>query len=157
MLSLVAVFKDILPGYRIRLATDREQAMSLSKEVKQMRDFEAALLRHYQACLKGLVAAAQGSRGMAVARVAVKCLAELLKTRFTFNYASDLLQAICASRSLLCKSHLIFLFRLFLWFSPTNLESEPRLFRSLLQYRGRLCSHGNLDWSKLGLHISLNL
>lgn len=92
MLSLVAVFKDILPGYRIRPVTEREQAMTLSKDVKRVRDFESSLLSHYQACLKGLVAAAQGSRGMGVARTAVKCLSELLKTRFTFNYASDLLQ-----------------------------------------------------------------
>lgn len=48
MLSLAAVFKDILPGYRVRLPTEKELAMPVSKEVKKMRDYESALLRSYQ-------------------------------------------------------------------------------------------------------------
>ena len=48
MLSLAAVFKDILPGYRIRPPTDKELSMAVSKEVKKLRDHESALLRAYQ-------------------------------------------------------------------------------------------------------------
>lgn len=48
MLSLLAVFKDILPGYRIRLPTDKELEIAVSKEVKQTRDFESMQLRLYQ-------------------------------------------------------------------------------------------------------------
>ena len=51
MLSLVAVFRDILPGYRIRPPTEKELTMPVSKEVKKTRDYEATLLRSYQACL----------------------------------------------------------------------------------------------------------
>lgn len=93
MLSLTAVFRDILPGYRIRLPTDKELAMPVSKDVKRVRDHESALLSQYQAFLKGLLRGAQGHRGMPVARAAVKCMATLLQSRFTFNFASDLLQA----------------------------------------------------------------
>ena len=48
MLSLAAVFRDILPGYRVRLPTEKELAMPVSKEVKKVRDYESALLRAYQ-------------------------------------------------------------------------------------------------------------
>lgn len=48
MLSLAAVFKDVVPGYRIRLPTDKELAMPVSKEVKRLRDYESTLLRSYQ-------------------------------------------------------------------------------------------------------------
>ena len=48
MLSLLAVFKDILPGYRIRLPTDKELEIPVSKEVKQTQDYEAMQLRFYQ-------------------------------------------------------------------------------------------------------------
>lgn len=48
MLSLLAVFKDVLPGYRIRLPTEKELAMPVSKDVKKTRDYEASLLRMYQ-------------------------------------------------------------------------------------------------------------
>lgn len=51
MLSLAAVFKDILPGYRIRPPTDKEQAMSVSKEVRKLRDHENLLLSSYQVTL----------------------------------------------------------------------------------------------------------
>ncbi len=49
MLSLAAVFKDILPGYKIRPPTDKELAMPVSKEVKKLRNYESGLLRAYQA------------------------------------------------------------------------------------------------------------
>ena len=48
LLSLLAVFKDVLPGYRIRLPTEKELAMPVSKDVKRTRDYEATLLRLYQ-------------------------------------------------------------------------------------------------------------
>ena len=49
MLSLAAVFRDILPGYRIRPPTEKELAMAVSKDVRKLRDHESSLLRAYQA------------------------------------------------------------------------------------------------------------
>ena len=49
MLSAAAVFRDIAPGYPVRPPTDKELGMAVSKEVKATRDFEAGLLRSYQA------------------------------------------------------------------------------------------------------------
>jgi nucleolar complex protein 3 len=74
--------------------------VNASKEVQALRDFEAALLKAYQSYLKTLVAAAGGDKPnstslhLATARVAVKCMAQLLLARPGFNYFSDLLQAL---------------------------------------------------------------
>ena len=48
MLSLLAVFKDVLPGYRIRLPTETELAMPVSTDVKKLREYEGLQLRTYQ-------------------------------------------------------------------------------------------------------------
>lgn len=48
MASQVAVFRDIAPGYRVRLPTEKELAMPVSRDVRRVRDHEAALLRAYQ-------------------------------------------------------------------------------------------------------------
>lgn len=50
----MAVYKDILPGYRIRMPTAKEMAMAVSKDIAKLRDHEAALLKAYQVCRKGL-------------------------------------------------------------------------------------------------------
>ncbi len=55
LLSAAAVYKDILPGYKIRLPTEKELAMPVSKEVKVLRDYESALLKGYQTYLKHLL------------------------------------------------------------------------------------------------------
>ncbi len=71
----------------------------VSKEVQKVRDYEAALLKQYQAYLKLLLAASQQqgkqrpghdhahSKALAHARVAVKCQASLLTAKPEFNYA----------------------------------------------------------------------
>lgn len=48
VLSQYAVFKDIIPSYRIRVPTAAEMATKVSKEVHRLRAQEAALLRAYQ-------------------------------------------------------------------------------------------------------------
>jgi nucleolar complex protein 3 len=88
--------------------------MRVSKEVQELRDYEQALLKGYQAYLKTLLAAAtakptaistapaaaaaaagpSGSSMLATKRVAVRCMGQLLVARPGFNYCSDLLQAL---------------------------------------------------------------
>ena len=52
LLSLMAVFRDILPGYRIRPLTPAELQVTVTKEVQRMRDYEMALLKAFQAYLQ---------------------------------------------------------------------------------------------------------
>ena len=47
-LSLLAVLRDIMPGYRIRLPSEKELSMPVSKDVRKVRDYETTLLKLYQ-------------------------------------------------------------------------------------------------------------
>jgi nucleolar complex protein 3 len=48
LLTLLSVFKDIIPGYRIRKVPDAEKDVQISKQVRKLRNFEEALLSNYQ-------------------------------------------------------------------------------------------------------------
>jgi nucleolar complex protein 3 len=99
MLTLLAVLKDLIPGYKIRSAAERKQeGVEISKEVKKLWDYETALLKGYQHYLKSLLAVLNAARSghatPAHGRVAARCLAGLLVAAPHFNYSSDLLQAV---------------------------------------------------------------
>ncbi|EFJ44448.1 hypothetical protein VOLCADRAFT_121316 [Volvox carteri f. nagariensis] len=98
LLSLYAVFKDILPGYRIRPPSEKEMEVKVSKEVAKLREYEQTLLKSYQTYLRSLLDASRcverGTGTLSHARVAVRCLAGLLTAHPHFNYTSDILQAI---------------------------------------------------------------
>lgn len=122
MLSELAVLRDILPGYRIRLPTEKELAQKASKEVRKQRNYERALLQGYQRFLKFLDITANGAHrgGMegaeaedaaadedsrnsaprtavqrhALALTAVTCMCELLVQFHFFNFRGNLLVAV---------------------------------------------------------------
>lgn len=52
MLSQVAVYKDIIPGYRIRALTESEKAEKVSQLVARTRDWEQSLVNGYQTYLQ---------------------------------------------------------------------------------------------------------
>ncbi|KAG0047182.1 hypothetical protein BGZ83_007730 [Gryganskiella cystojenkinii] len=54
MLTQLAVYKDILPGYRIRPLSEKEQGVTVSKDVAKLRDYEQSLLQNYQNYLQQL-------------------------------------------------------------------------------------------------------
>jgi nucleolar complex protein 3 len=97
ILSLLALFQDILPSYRIRLPTAAEMAVKVSKDTKQLWDYERALLSHYQQYLKILERAwerrgSDTSSPLSVA--AMLCLCELLKAAPHFNFRSNILTLV---------------------------------------------------------------
>ncbi|CAK7355459.1 unnamed protein product [Dovyalis caffra] len=99
LLSLLAVFKDIIPGYayddllcyRIRLPTEKELEMKVSKEVKKMRFYESTLLSVYKAYLQKLVVLEKQSKFQ---HVAVRCICTLLEAVPHFNFRESLLAAV---------------------------------------------------------------
>ena len=93
MLSLSAVFNDILPGYKIRLPTAKELAMPVSKEVQKVRSYESALLSAYQKFVKTLVFSAK-HRHPVRRQAAVLSLCELAVHHPNFNYADNILTVI---------------------------------------------------------------
>ncbi|XP_047171543.1 nucleolar complex-associated protein 3 [Vigna umbellata] len=90
LLSLLAVFKDIVPGYRIRLPTEKELEMKVSKTVRKMRYYESTLLSAYKAYLQRLVAL---EKKPLFQHVAVRCICSLLDANPHFNFRESLLDA----------------------------------------------------------------
>ena len=56
LLSITEVFKDIVPGYKIRELTAEEKKVKVKKDTKLLRKFEAGLVKDYQTFLKHLEA-----------------------------------------------------------------------------------------------------
>lgn len=97
VVSLLAVFKDILPSYRIRLPTEQESAVLVSKETKQTWEYERNLLSHYQQYLQILEKTWNQSTQTPPSSLQITCmlsLCELLSTAYTFNFRSNLLTAV---------------------------------------------------------------
>ncbi|XP_045796088.1 nucleolar complex protein 3 homolog [Trifolium pratense] len=90
LLSLLAVFRDIIPGYRIRLPTEKEQEMKVSKTVKKMRFYESTLLSAYKTYLQRLIAL---EKKPLFQLVAVRCICSLLDSNPHFNFRETLLDA----------------------------------------------------------------
>lgn len=89
--SLLAVFKDIIPGNRIRLPTEKELAMVVSKDVKKTRFYESTLLTAYKAYLQKLMALEKVS---SFKRVAIRCICTLLEANPRFNFRESLLGVV---------------------------------------------------------------
>lgn len=110
MLSQLSVFLDILPDYRIRLTSDEKQnGRPLKKNVQKMQDFEASLLNNYQTFLKfcaqtvteGLKGknptkelSVNDQRQLAMAETGTRCLSELLKAKYAFNFHMNIIVAL---------------------------------------------------------------
>ncbi|RIB16573.1 nucleolar complex-associated protein [Gigaspora rosea] len=96
LLTQLVVYKDIIPGYRIRQLTDKEKATKVSEEVKKLRHFEQNLVSSYQAYLKSLEAELKEHT---VAETALKCMCDLLISVTHFNFRSNLIMAIVCRMS----------------------------------------------------------
>lgn len=104
MISLLAIFQDILPSYRIRLPTVEEMSVKVTKETKKLWQYERALLTHYQWYLKILERTwDQENSACGVNKrkspsplgiTAMISLCELLKTSPHFNFRSNILSIV---------------------------------------------------------------
>jgi nucleolar complex protein 3 len=108
ILSGVIVFKDIIPGYRIRAGTEKDDDgdVRLKKETKKLKDFEKCLLLAYQKYLKFLEARISAGLGTSKKNVkvwteeavlgfsALRAECELLRAVPHFNFRSILVKTI---------------------------------------------------------------
>ncbi|CAE6510140.1 unnamed protein product [Rhizoctonia solani] len=97
LLSQLAVFKDIVPGYRIRALTEHEKAEKVSQAVQRTRDWEQGLIGVYQNYLKLLEAEVKAKSELD--RVALKCMCTLLTGITHFNFSSNIMATIVARLS----------------------------------------------------------
>uniref|UniRef100_A0ACD5VR13 Uncharacterized protein n=1 Tax=Avena sativa TaxID=4498 RepID=A0ACD5VR13_AVESA len=96
IMSLLAVFRDIIPSYRIRQLTEKELAVEVSKEVKKMRYYEYTLIRSYKAYLQKLI---QLEKQPYFYLVSVRCLCSLLDVAPHFNFRESLLASVVKNLS----------------------------------------------------------
>ncbi|KAK2820750.1 hypothetical protein Q5P01_023709 [Channa striata] len=105
MVSLMEIFKDIAPTYRIRPLTPAEKAAKVKKETQQLREFEEGLVSQYKFYLEDLEQTIKDwkqkkrKRSQAVAfqsycslaEVAIRCLCELLLSLAHFNFHNNII------------------------------------------------------------------
>lgn len=113
ILSQLTVFKDIIPGYRIRALTDKEKAEKVSQMVARTRDWEQGLVIVYQTYLRSLEAELKGrcllcsssKRNSSIigrtvlADVALRSMCTLLTEVTHFNFRVNLMGCIIARLS----------------------------------------------------------
>ncbi|KAM6951572.1 nucleolar complex protein 3 homolog [Aplochiton taeniatus] len=105
MVSLMEVFKDIVPSYRIRALTEAEKTAKVKKDTQQLREFEEGLVSQYKFYLENLelsvkdwkqkkrksseAVGLQSYRGLA--EVAIRCLCELMVALPHFNFHNNII------------------------------------------------------------------
>ncbi|KAL9076540.1 MAG: hypothetical protein Q9161_000872 [Pseudevernia consocians] len=96
----LAVYKDIIPGYRIRPIAEIDQTEKVSKDVRRLRAFEQSLVSSYQAYIKDLASCAKARQGRvsdaasSVKQVAIACTCALLVAVPHFNFRGELLKIL---------------------------------------------------------------
>ncbi|KAI9293580.1 NOC3p-domain-containing protein [Neoconidiobolus thromboides FSU 785] len=101
-LTLLSLFKDILPSYRIRPLTEAERKMKVSKEVKKQRIYEESLVSSYQSYIKTLInqyKVQNDEKYEGFKTIVIKCLTELMVSKAGFNFEDDIIQFIARKMS----------------------------------------------------------
>lgn len=99
MVTQMTVYKDVIPGYRIRPSTE-EAGEKLSKEVRRLRTYEQALVTGYQGYIKKLAYFAASpstetsTRGQPISTIAINCACTLVNSVPHFNFRGDLLRIL---------------------------------------------------------------
>ncbi|PSS03894.1 CBF/Mak21 family-domain-containing protein [Coniella lustricola] len=103
MVTQLAIYKDTIPGYRIRPASeDTPAGQKLSKEVKKVRTYEQALVTGYHNYLKDLAKYAKlkpSEDKQGLSKVAITCACTLVSTVSHFNFRTDLLKILVTKLS----------------------------------------------------------
>ncbi|KAH7144024.1 nucleolar complex-associated protein-domain-containing protein [Dactylonectria macrodidyma] len=104
LMTQMTVYKDVIPGYRIRPQEENGPKEQLSKDVRTLRQYEQALVSGYQAYIKELarcskmqVKAARG--GQSLSTIAITCVCTLVTSVPHFNFRSDLLKILVGKLS----------------------------------------------------------
>lgn len=95
----LAVYKDVIPGYRVRPASEDPAGLKLSKEVMKVRTYEHALVTGYQNYLKDLAKYAKLRGSQDLQKIAITCACTLVNAVPHFNFRTDLLKILVGKLS----------------------------------------------------------
>lgn len=113
MLSMLAVFVDILPAYRIRSLTDKEKEEKVGQDVARRREFESGLVQVYKQFLQlcevevkvSSTTTHDGKRRVspasspALEKAAIKVFTTLATRAVHFNFRTNILGVVVARMS----------------------------------------------------------
>ncbi|KUI54346.1 Nucleolar complex-associated protein 3 [Cytospora mali] len=161
LVTQLAVYKDVIPGYRIRPSVEDPANAKLSKEVKRVRTYEHALVTGYQVYLKKLAefAKLKGSAdNQSLSKIAITCACTLVSSVPHFNFRTDLLKILVGKLSsrkvdesfTKCLKTLDTLFR-------EDEEGRPSMEAVSLLSKMMKAKTYQLDESVLNLFLSLRL
>ncbi|GFT96524.1 nucleolar complex protein 3 homolog [Nephila pilipes] len=104
-ISLLHVFLDVIPGYRIRNKEEQDPYVKLKKETKKLLAYEQTLLKCYKRYLELMydiirdmkhkmsqknISSTKQRASYEMGVVAVKCMCDLLSTRSHFNFFKNI-------------------------------------------------------------------
>lgn len=117
LISLMEIFKDIAPSYKIRPLTEEEKAARVKKDTQKLREFEEGLVSQYKFYLENLeqtikdwkqmktkkseVVSLKAYRGLA--EVAVLCLCDLMLSLSHFNFHNNIIVLVVPLTDDKCK------------------------------------------------------
>ena len=94
--SQAAIYKDVIPGYRIRPLESEDLSSKVSKEVRKLRSYEQSLLSGYRNYVHSLSTLAKpaktdGDVDQGLKSVAITCASSLLTAVPHFNFRAELI------------------------------------------------------------------
>lgn len=97
--SQAAIYKDIIPGYRIRPLSEADQSGKVSKDVRKLRDFEQSLVSGYRAYVQKLgelakPSKADGPTDAGLKSFAISMACTMLLAVPHFNFRGELLKIL---------------------------------------------------------------
>lgn len=107
LISLCEIYKDIIPSYKIRAWTDKEEEQNVGKDVKTLRDYEETLCRQYKLYIDYINDSIKEmnkhfhDRDREVREswkhygiVCIGCLSGLLERKSHFNFTPEIIEII---------------------------------------------------------------
>ncbi|KAJ5690661.1 hypothetical protein N7462_005053 [Penicillium macrosclerotiorum] len=95
--SQAAVYKDVIPGYRIRPLSEEDMTAKVSKDVRKLRNFEQSLVSGYKNYVHKLSVLAKPGRTQVdpgLKSLAINCACSMLEAVPHFNFRGELLKII---------------------------------------------------------------
>ncbi|EGG08274.1 uncharacterized protein MELLADRAFT_62080 [Melampsora larici-populina 98AG31] len=92
LLSLLSVFLDIIPGYRIRALGDAEKQAAVSQMVARQREWEDGLVSNYKKFLE--ICENEVISAGVLGSVGLKCLCKLLAEKTHFNFSQNIMEVV---------------------------------------------------------------